>query len=65
MRSFSATCEVWVKPLYKKSRPKNLTTTWCADSYEEMLGLLKAFYDGKRWKLLDWKEFTNSKSVEG
>lgn len=56
LRAFEAECEVWVKPLFRKARPKRFKTTWMADSYETFLHLLQIHYSGKRWQLLSWAE---------
>jgi hypothetical protein len=56
MRTYRAECEVWVKPLFRKSRPKTQTTTWVANNYEQFLCLLREHYQGKRWTLRAWSE---------
>lgn len=56
MKMFRAECEVWVKPLFRKSRPKLMTTMWAAESYETFLLMLREHYEGKRWSLTRWSE---------
>lgn len=53
---FAAICEVWVKPLFRKARPKNLKTTWAANDYSDFLRMLRNHYEGKRWQLIEWHE---------
>jgi hypothetical protein len=64
MKSFAVACEVMVRPLFGKYRAKTEETTWCAESYEDMLGLLKAYYGNKRWKLMTWHELTRASTKE-
>jgi hypothetical protein len=55
MSHFVATCEVWVKPMFGKSRPAIKETAWNAPTYSDFLRLLQSEYKGKRWKLLSWR----------
>jgi len=55
-RCFEAECEVWVKPMLRKARPKRIASTWMAESYEQFLRMLQEHYEGKRWKLTAWNE---------
>lgn len=56
LRCFQAECEVWVKPLFRKSRPKIITSTWMVESYEQFLRLVRQHYEGKRWTFKTWSE---------
>lgn len=59
LKIFETTCEVWVKPWFRKARPKIKSQTWAARSYEDVLLLLREHYSGKRFKLLEWREIKN------
>ena len=61
MRYFSVKYEIWVKPLFRKSRPKVKTMVWASRSYEDMLRELRGHFAGKRWQLWGWKDITNGR----
>lgn len=58
MKYFSVVCEVWVKPLFRKARPKLFTETWAADDYNDLLLQLRADKINKRWQLKEWHELS-------
>jgi hypothetical protein len=56
MKYYAALCEVWVKPLFKRARPKNITSTWAAHDLNQFYELVREHYAGKRYKLLHFDE---------
>ena len=56
MRYFQATCEVWVKPLFRKARPKIKQTVFAAHNMGEFYDLMRKHYAGHRFKFIGWQE---------
>ena len=54
VKAYESVCEVWVKPLFRKSRPKVEYLAWSADSDLDFLAMVRDHYSGKRFKLLRW-----------
>ena len=58
LKPYRVKVEVWVKPMFRKARPKVIDVTCCAPSLDELYRMLNKEYEGKRWKLLLVDEIT-------
>jgi hypothetical protein len=63
VRYFECTCEVWVRPWFRKARPKIVQVCWAATDYDEFLDFTRRDMNAKykRWKLMSWRELKSEK----
>lgn len=59
LKYFKAHCEVWVKPLSRKARPKVIERVFVAHSLGEFYDLVREHYRGNRFKFIGWEEVTS------
>ena len=50
--------EVWVKPFFRKSRPKRVRAVYAVESINQLYAMLQKEYDGKRWGMQRCEEIT-------